>query len=207
MAVPALEPWVLFIASVILVILFTNQHRGTSILGRLFGPIMVLWFVVLAVLGAGQIMQEPAVLAAINPLYGAIPPALLMNLRHYDVLHETVFLVSVQVSKRPRVPAARRATVHDLGEGFFQVVLLFGFIDEPDVPTALKNIVHYTFGFDPNDATYFVGRESILVTELVSMAKWREHLFAFLHRNAASAARFFDLPSERVVEVGVQVPI
>jgi KUP system potassium uptake protein len=138
---------------------------------------------------------------------GAIPPALLMNLRHYDVLHETVYLVSVQVSKRPRVPAARRATVHDLGEGFFQVVLLFGFMDEPDVPTALKNIVHSTFGFDPSDATYFVGRESILVTELVSMAKWREHLFAFLHRNAASAARFFDLPPERVVEVGVQVPI
>ena len=69
-AVPALEPWVLFIAAAILVALFTNQHRGTSTLGTLFGPIMILWFLVLAVLGASQIIKEPGVLKAINPAVG-----------------------------------------------------------------------------------------------------------------------------------------
>ena len=77
-AVPALGPWVLVIASVILIVLFTNQHRGTATLGALFGPIMVLWFGVIALLGIAQILQEPGVLAAVNPLraidFGATEP-------------------------------------------------------------------------------------------------------------------------------------
>jgi KUP system potassium uptake protein len=138
---------------------------------------------------------------------GATPPTLLTNLRHHEVLHETVVLVNVEVADRPRVPQARRATVHNLGNGFFQVQLLYGFMEEPNVPTALRNIVSSEFGIGGIDATYFVGRETVLATELPGMALWREHLFAFMHRNAASAARFFGLPPNRVVEVGIQVPI
>jgi KUP system potassium uptake protein len=138
---------------------------------------------------------------------GATPPTLLTNLRHHEVLHETVVLVNVEVTDHPRVPQARRATVHNLGNGFFQVQLLYGFMEEPDVPTALRNIVSPEFGIGPIDATYFVGRETVFATELPGMALWREHLFAFMHRNATSAARFFGLPPERVVEVGIQVPI
>jgi len=138
---------------------------------------------------------------------GATPPTLLTNLKHHEVLHESIALVSIRTTTRPREPQARRATVHALGEGFYQIVLSYGFMQEPDVPEALGNIIDPTFGFDPTDATYFLGKESVMVTELPSMAKWREHLFAFMHRNAANAARFFDLPHDRVVEVGVQVPI
>ena len=138
---------------------------------------------------------------------GATPPTLLTNLKHHEVLHETIAIVSIRTTTRPREPQAKRATVHALGEGFYQVVLSYGFMQEPAVPEALGNIVDPAFGFDPTDATYFVGKESVMVTELPSMAKWREHLFAFMHRNAANAARFFDLPHDRVVEVGVQVPI
>jgi KUP system potassium uptake protein len=138
---------------------------------------------------------------------GATPPTLLTNLKHHEVLHESIALVSIRTTTRPREPQARRATVHALGEGFYQIVLSYGFMQEPDVPEALGNIIDPAFGFDPTDATYFLGKESVMVTELPSMAKWREHLFAFMHRNAANAARFFDLPHDRVVEVGVQVPI
>ena len=141
------------------------------------------------------------------PEPGVTPPTLLTNLKHHEVLHETIALVSIRTSTRPREPQAKRATVHDLGEGFYQLVLTYGFMQEPDVPTALESIVHPVFGFDPTDATYFIGKESVMVTELPSMAKWREHLFAFMHRNAANAARFFGLPHDRVVEVGIQVPI
>ena len=138
---------------------------------------------------------------------GATPPALLTNLRHHEVLHETVILVSVDLVDRPRVHQALRATVHHLGEGFHQIVIHYGFMQEPDVPAALENIVSREFGFDPSDATYFIGRETVLPSELPGMTQWREHLFAFMHRNAASAARFFGLPPAQVVEVGVQVPI
>lgn len=138
---------------------------------------------------------------------GATPPTLLTNLRHHEVLHETIVLVSVVTVGRPRVQQARRATAHDLGDGFYQVVLQYGFFEEPNVPVALANITDPEFGFDPTDATYFIGKESVVVTDLPSMAKWREHLFAFLYRNAGNAAAFFHLPPDRVVEVGVQVPI
>jgi KUP system potassium uptake protein len=138
---------------------------------------------------------------------GLTPPTLLTNLRHHEVLHETIILVAVEVVGRPRVRQARRATVEDLGQGFFQVVLTYGFMEDPDVPRDLGNIVSGGFGFDPRGATYFLGRESVLATDRPGMAIWRERLFAFLHRNAADAADAFSLPSEAVVEVGVQVPI
>jgi KUP system potassium uptake protein len=138
---------------------------------------------------------------------GATPPSLLTNLRHHEVLHEQIVLVTIDVAGRPRVPRAQRATVHALGEGFYQVVLHYGFMEEPNVPLALGNIVSSEFGFDPVDATYFIGRETVLATRAPGMALWREHLFAFMHRNAGSAARFFGLPHDQVVEVGVQVPI
>jgi KUP system potassium uptake protein len=138
---------------------------------------------------------------------GATPPSLLTNLRHHEVLHETIVLVSVRVADRPRLPPASRATVHNLGEGFFQVVLDYGFMEEPNVPYALGNIVAHDFGFEPSHATFFVGKETVLATSHPGMALWREHLFAFMHRNAANAAMFFGLPPEQVVEVGVQVAI
>ena len=138
---------------------------------------------------------------------GVTPPTLLTNLRHHEVLHETVIVVSVQVAGRPRVPQAARATVHNLGEGFFQIVLQYGFIEDPNLPQSLANIVSTEFGFDDSHATYFVGKETVLASEIPGMWLWREHLYAFMHRNAASAARFFGLPPDQVVEVGIQVPI
>ena len=138
---------------------------------------------------------------------GLAPPTMLTNLRHHEVIHETIILVAVEIASRPRVRPARRAKVEDLGQGFFQVVLTYGFMDDPDVPRDLANIVSPGFGFDPRGATYFLGRETVLATERPGMAIWRERMFAFLHRNAADAADAFSLPSDAVVEVGIQVPI
>jgi KUP system potassium uptake protein len=151
--------------------------------------------------------RVPGTAVYMHPEPGMTPPSMLTNLRHHEVLHETVVLVAIIISNHPRIPRARRATSHDLGEGFYQVVLNYGFMNELDVPDALANIVDPEFGFDPTDATYFIGKETILVTELPSMAKWREHLFSMMYRNAAGADRYFLLPHDRVVEVGVQVPI
>lgn len=160
----------------------------------------------------GSIVQHPqrrvpGTAVYMFPEAGATPPALLANLQHNEILHETVVLVSVNVVRRARVPQVERATVHPLGEGFHQVVLKYGFMDQPDVPVALSNITTHDFGFDPTDATYFLGRETIIPTEGAGLARWREHLFAGMHRNATSASQFFELPAGRVIEVGVQVEI
>ncbi|HHC07600.1 MAG TPA: potassium transporter Kup, partial [Actinobacteria bacterium] len=136
-----------------------------------------------------------------------VPPALLANLRYNRVLHETVVLLSVNVADVPRVPPAARAHVWDLGLGFHQVVLDYGFMEEPDVPAALAAITRPGFGIDPADTIYVLGRETVLATERPGMAIWREKLFAFMARNASNAARFFRLPSERSLEIGVSVEI
>jgi KUP system potassium uptake protein len=151
-------------------------------------------------------LRVPGTAVYLFPDPGVTPPALLANLRHNEIIHETVVLVAVQTSSVPRVPQVRRATVHELGDGFSQVVLHFGFMDEPDVPRALVNIVDPEFGFDPADATYFVGRETIITTSR-GIERIRAALYAVMHRNSSSAVQYFSLPPGQVIEIGKQVTL
>ena len=126
---------------------------------------------------------------------------------HNEVIHETVVLVAVRTRSVPRVPQAARASVHNLGEGFTQVVLHFGFMEEPDVPTALANIVDPEFGFDSGDAAYFVGRETIVNAGNTGFKRLRIGLFSLLHRNASSPVTYFKLPPKQVIEIGSQLTL
>lgn len=138
---------------------------------------------------------------------GTTPPPLLANLRHNEVLHETILVVTVQWTTRPRVPRAKRVTVHDLGEGFHQVLLRYGFIETPDIPRSLADFATADFGFDPDDAVYVVGKETVLPSRGRVAQSIGDHLFALMHRNAASPVLFFGLPPERVIEIGTQVKL
>ncbi len=142
---------------------------------------------------------------------GAAPPALLENLRHNKVLHETVILLSVTTADLPSVPEERRSTVQKVGPGIWQIGLTFGFMDNPDVPVALAAIATTStergLNLDPDELTYFLGRETIVATPRRTMNPLREHLFVMQNRTAASAARFFGLPASRVFEVGTTVEI
>jgi KUP system potassium uptake protein len=138
---------------------------------------------------------------------GVTPPQLLANLRNNDVIHETVLLVTVQWERTPRVPRAGRAVVHDLGEEFHQVLLRYGFMETPNVPDALADITLADFGFDREDAVYFIGKETVIPSERGLVIHLRDRLFALMHRNATSVIRFFGLPPQDVIEVGVQVPM
>ncbi len=135
------------------------------------------------------------------------PPGLLANLRHNDSLHELVLLIAVQIERRPRVLPASRAEVTDLGQGFHQVVLRYGFMQEPDVPRDLAD--HGAGRIPVNLATlsYFIGRESIRVTSAPGMARWRERLFAVMSRNSGSASSYFGLPTAQTLELGLGVEL
>lgn len=136
-----------------------------------------------------------------------VPPSLIANLRHNHVLHETVVLLTVTTAPLPRVPPARRSKVAGLGIGFWRVTLHYGFAERPDIPRDLQAMIQKP-DFDPLHTTYFVGRETVRSTAHAStMAPWREHLFALLHRNARSAADHFHLPPARVVEIGIPVEL
>ncbi|MFZ4811209.1 MAG: potassium transporter Kup [Ilumatobacteraceae bacterium] len=138
---------------------------------------------------------------------GKAPPALVNNLRHNKVLHRTTLIVSVETAEAPRVEPEHRAEVSKVEPGVFQVLLTFGFMEEPDVPAALAQIEVRGLDFDADDATYFIGRESILAGKAPGMHPALEHLFVWLNRGADSASRFFNLPPERVFEVGSHVEI
>jgi KUP system potassium uptake protein len=136
-----------------------------------------------------------------------IPPALLHNIDHNKILHETVIFVSVIVEDIPRVPATERIEMTNLGDGFLQIILYYGFMDQIHLPRALTLARMEGLAFDALEISYFLGREHVLATNRPGMALWREHLFAFLSRNSRPATDFFRLPPDRVVEMGAQIEI
>ena len=138
---------------------------------------------------------------------GGTPPALLVNLAHNKVLHETVVLLSIVTADVPNVASDRRAEATPIGPGIWQVVLTFGYRDEPNVPEALSAISPAEVPINMGDIRYFLGRENIIAAPTPNMAPWRERIFVMQSRTAASAARFFYLPAERVFEVGTTIEI
>jgi KUP system potassium uptake protein len=135
------------------------------------------------------------------------PPALAHNLRYNKVLHEHVVTLLITTQPVPHVPPDEQVSVRPLGQGVFDVRVHYGFMEDPNVPEALINACKHGLTLDENDVTYFLGRETLIVTKAPGMAMWRERLFVLMARNAVRAPTFFRLPAERVVELGVQVEI
>ena len=135
------------------------------------------------------------------------PPALMHNLRHNKVLHQRVIILTVSTTHTPHVTPSERLTIDPLGRDLYNARLKYGFMDEPNVPDALANAAAHGLTIDLRDVTYFLGRETVIVTDNPGMAMWREKLFVLMARNAVRATAFFKLPPDNVVELGVQVEI
>ena len=137
----------------------------------------------------------------------AIPSALLHNIKHNQVLHERVILLTVQVEDVPLVEPEKRAEVSDAGAGFWRIVLHYGFMDEIDVPRDLALVEQCKPGFSMMSTSFFLGRQKLIASKQPGMALWREGLFAWMMKNSESAMAFFKLPTNRVVELGSQLEI
>ena len=133
------------------------------------------------------------------------PAALAHNLRYNKVLHEHVVVLTSSTIPIPYVAPEERVSVIRLGNGLYNARVQYGFMEDPDIPEALMQLRDLGVPVDPDDVTFFLGRETIVVTDHPGMARWREHLFVLMARNAVRATAFFKLPPERVVELGVQV--
>jgi KUP system potassium uptake protein len=137
-----------------------------------------------------------------------VPTALLHNLKHNQVLHQQVILLHVATSDEPHATGPERIAHQDLGEGFHRVTLQFGFADSPAVPLALKQLLPESLHFNPNKATYFLGRETYGVGKNAGIFdRVRLFLFAVMARNASAATAYFQLPPGRVVELGAHVTL
>ena len=136
------------------------------------------------------------------------PPALIHNLQYNKVLHERVVILNISTVQQPHSADAERFAVEVLGQGLFNVRLQYGFMEDPHVPKALMAAARAMgMKFDFQDVVYFLGRQTLLVTTRKGMALWREKLFVMMSRNAVRATAYFRLPTERVVELGVQVEL
>ncbi|KFN43100.1 hypothetical protein N789_11095 [Arenimonas oryziterrae DSM 21050 = YC6267] len=136
-----------------------------------------------------------------------MPPALLHNLKHNKVLHERNVLLSIETLSVPRAEELERVAYTDLGHGFSRLTLRFGYMEDPDVPKALKRWSIPGPAFDPMDTTFFASREALSAKADQGMALWRDKLFLVMSRNATPATEFFSIPGNRLVELGTQVVI
>jgi KUP system potassium uptake protein len=147
----------------------------------------------------------------LSPHPGTVPPVLLQHLRHNQVLHERVLLLTVSAYDAPTVPEGERCTVRELGDGLFQVIARYGFMETPDIPTLLRSISEASLRgprIDPvAGASYYLGRQIVLPTGPAKMGGWRKRVFVRMGRNAQSASSFFVLPPARVFEVGEYVQL
>jgi KUP system potassium uptake protein len=143
----------------------------------------------------------------LNVNAGAVPSALLHNLKHNKALHENNIFLTIQSSEVPRVSLADQIEVESLGRDCWSVVIHFGFMDEPDVPKALAQSHAMREATNPMTTSYFLSRDIVVPTIGLGMALWRKKLFSQMHHSASSAADFLKLPNNAVVEMGSKVEI
>ncbi len=136
-----------------------------------------------------------------------MPQALLHNLKHNQVLHEQNIILTVRFQEVPYVADESRLEIEKLAAGFWKVQVDYGFMDQPDIPRALRLCLGKGLVVDAAAVSYFLSREIVVPTPGPGMAHWREALFATMSRNAGSVVEFFRLPDNCVVELGTRVQI
>jgi KUP system potassium uptake protein len=146
-----------------------------------------------------------AIFLQTDPIYA--PSALMHNLKHNRVLHDILVFISIETTDEPRVDRNDRVTVKRLPLGAFLVEARFGYMEQPDVPAALRLCEPYGLAIDPMQASYFLGRRAIRTSARSAMPLWQQRLFIMLANQSARAIEFFRIPPQRVVELGMQMSI
>ncbi|MES2077183.1 MAG: potassium transporter Kup [Pseudomonadota bacterium] len=136
-----------------------------------------------------------------------VPHALLHNLSHNKVLHERVVFFTVHILEEPYVAEKEQVRITELGHNCYQLNVHYGFKDEPDIPKVLALCAQHDLPFEMMETSFFIARQTVISTPGAGMAPWREHLFVAMSRNARGAADYYQIPTNRVIELGTQVEI
>ncbi len=199
--------WVPLAFGMMLLALMTSWKRGRDLLLDRWKQDSLPLATFLARLPHSRTIRVPgmAIFMTGNPDY--VPAALLHNLKHNKVLHEKVLFVTVSTLDIPEMAPAQRPQVTELAPGIHRVLLRYGFMQSPNLPRDLAALKEMGIDIEPMQASYFLGRETLVAAMAPRMAIWRMWLFLLLARNATPATEFFRIPSDRVVELGVRVAI
>jgi KUP system potassium uptake protein len=198
--------WFPLLAGLIVFTMLTTWARGRWLMNqRLTEAAMPMEVFIKSASRTATRVPGTAVFMTSSPK--GVPHALLHNLKHNKVLHERILILTVVIDEVPFVDLEDRIEVVDLGENFYRMIMRYGFMQQPDVPAALKLVENCGPQIRMMDTSFFLARQTLLPSERPGMAIWREKLFAWMLRNAESAMEFFKLPTNRVVELGSQVEI
>ncbi len=189
-------------------LLMSTWKRGRTLLGQRLSRGMEPIGDFLNRLSEKPVVRVPGTAIFLSGRSEGVPAMLLHHIERNRVLHELVVLLHVSIEDAPRVPASDRLSVQPLDQGFFQVGVRYGFMQNPNLPAALRLCQRLGLDLNLDEATYYLSRETLISGDKVpGMAPWREKLFAFMSRNAIRATAFFHIPPERVVEIGIQVEL
>lgn len=198
--------WFPLLVGIVIFTLLTTWSKGRKLMmERLRESAMPIKVFIQSAANSATRVPGTAVFMTSTP--EGVPHALLHNLKHNKVLHERVILLTVKVIDEPYVAEPNRVRLEHLESGFHRMVLCYGFMEEVDVPAALKRIHNCEGEFRMMETSFFLARQTLLPSARPGMMLWREKLFAWMLRNAESAMEFFRLPTNRVVELGSQVEI
>ena len=199
--------WVPLVIALILVIQMTTWRKGRQLVAARIRHAQTPLTTLPARLSGRTSIACPVPRSYLFKQPGAVPTALLVNLEHQAALHERILVVCVEVSEDATVDPDKKVAVQELGAGITQVVITHGFMEPSNIVDVLTSVELSGARFDPTRSTFFLGDELIIADDIVGMHPWREQLFVLLDRGADSAARFFDLPADRVVTIGTHVEI
>lgn len=196
------------IASLVLIVMLT-WRRGREVLFNRLRSSSVPLNVLLPSLFISPPHRVPGTAVFLTATPEATPHALLHNLNHNKVLHERVIFLTVDVTNSPWVDMKDACDVEDMGNNCFRVIIHFGFMNQPDITQALKACEPKGLSFNMMETSFFLSREKIVPVATIEsgMPMWREHLFAAMARNAGTAVDHFNIPTNRVIELGTQVEI
>ena len=187
--------------------LMSTWKRGRVMLfNRLSSETMPLNLFINSI-GGGSVQTVPGTAVFMTGSHKYVPHALLHNLKHNKILHERNVLLTLVTRDIPFVDAEHRVHVEKISHSFYLITGSYGFKEQPDIPALLEHCAKYKLVFDMMDTSFFLSRERIVASVGPGMAMWREKLFVAMSRNAAAATDFFQIPANRVVELGTQIEL
>ena len=199
--------WVPLLIGGLVIVIMLTWRRGAKILAaktrRLETPILEL----IQSLAKSPRPRVPGTAIFFSAAPDSAPTALLHSLKHYKVLHEHNVILTIVTENVPRVAPQNRVEMEELGDSFTRVILHFGFMETPNVPKALAIARKQGLSFDIMSTSFFLSRRSVRPDARSGMPAWQDKLFIFLAQNADDASSYFQLPTDRVVEIGTQVSV
>jgi len=204
--------WFPIVVGIGIFTLMTTWKEGRSLLANILRENSLPMDLFLQDIGRRKPPRVPGVAVFLTSAAGGAPPVLLHHLKHNQVLHQRVILLSIVTKDIPVVPEKERIHCSELREGFCQVLAYYGFMETPDVPAITRALSKpppngLSITINLLQTSFYLGRETLIATGRAKMARWRKKLFILMTRNAQSATAFFGLPPNRVVELGAQIQL